>query len=174
MTKNSQKALNLFTWGNPSRGDDAIGPILHQIIELFIEQFSLKQIQLIEDFQLQPEHICDISGDACIIFIDASCQGDAPYQITEVHAAENIGYSSHALSPSALLTLYQQTQHKPSPPAFMVSVRGYNFDLGAPLSKQAEENIELVMQFLKELLLCQDPMQLLQHAVVTAEEKSNA
>ncbi|MFT6986275.1 MAG: hydrogenase maturation protease [Psychromonas sp.] len=174
MEKNNHKVLNLFTWGNPSRGDDAIGPTLHQIIKQFIASFSLTQIQLIEDFQLQPEHVCDISGDACVIFIDASCQGDTAYQITPVHAAENIGYTSHALSPSALMTLYQKTQHKPSPPAFLVSVRGYDFGLGAPLSKQAKENIKLVTPFLKALLTCQDPVQLLQQTVVVAEEKSDA
>ena len=175
MEKAYRQTLNLFTWGNPSRGDDAIGPCLHQVIKQFIEQFSLANIQLIEDFQLQPEHVCDINEDAaCIVFIDASYQGKTAYQIAPVVTAEEIGYTSHALSPATLMTLYEKTQNRQSPPAFLLSVRGYSFALGAPLSKQAEENIKLVTQFLKELLSCQDPVQLLQHAIVIAEDKSDA
>ncbi len=174
MEKACRQALNLFTWGNPSRGDDAIGPCLHQVIKQFIEQFLLENIQLIEDFQLQPEHIYDISEDACVVFIDASFQGDTAYQIEPVITAAEIGYTTHALSPEALMTIYEKTQNKQCPPAFVLSVRGYCFELGAPLSKQAEENIKLATQFLKELLACQDPVQLLQHAAVTAEDKPDA
>ncbi len=163
MEKASPQALNLFTWGNPSRGDDAIGPKLHQIIEQLIAEFSLKTV-LIEDFQLQPEHVFDISEDACIVFIDASYQGDSAYKVTPVNKAEEIGYTTHALSPEALLTLYEKTQSKPSPPAFLCSVRGYCFDFGMPLSEQAEKNIKLTAQFLKELLTSSDPLQLLQYA----------
>ncbi len=157
-------ALNLFTWGNPSRGDDAIGPELHRITEQLIVQLAVKNIQLIEDFQLQPEHVFDIDEDACIVFIDASYQGDNAYQITAVKSTGHIGYTTHALSPSALLTLYEKTQNKASPPAFQISVRGYCFDLGSPLSRQAEENIKLTTQFLKKLLISRNPLQLLHHA----------
>jgi len=172
--RKSEQALNLFFWGNPGRADDAIGPILHQIMQHFVDQFSLTQIQLVEDFQLLPEHLCDIESGACIIFIDASCQGEAPYQIIQVHGTDRIGYSSHSLSPSALLRLYQQTEHKPSPAAFIISVRGYTFDLGAPLSKRAEENIKQVTPFLKTLLTCSDPLQLLGQASRVTKESTDA
>lgn len=164
MEKASLQALNLFTWGNPSRGDDAIGPALHQIIKRLIAELSLKNIQLIEDFQLQPEHVFDINEDACLVFIDASYQGNSAYQITPVNRVEEIGYTSHALSPEALLTLYEKTRNKHCPPAFLLSVRGYHFDFGAPLSKQAEENSKLATAFLKKLLTCPAPLQLLQQA----------
>lgn len=164
--RSKQPALDIFTWGNPSRGDDAIGPLLHRDIEQLITEFSLKNIHLIEDFQLQPEHILDISGDACIVFIDASYQGDSAFRVSQVNAAENIGYTSHALSPEALLTIYEKIQNKQAPPAFMLSVRGYSFALGAPLSKQAEENSKAASRFLTELLSCGEPLQLLQHALV--------
>ena len=167
MEKATLQALNLFTWGNPSRGDDAIGPALHQVIEQLIAEFSLENIQLIEDFQLQPEHVFDINKDACIVFIDASYQGDTAYQITPVNSSEEIGYTTHALSPGALMTLYQKTRNKHCPPAFLLSVRGYCFDFGAPLSKQAEENSKLASAFLKKLLTYPDPLQLLQQ---TAED----
>ncbi|WP_051303298.1 hydrogenase maturation protease [Psychromonas aquimarina] len=174
MEKAQQQPLNLFTWGNPSRGDDAIGPRLHQIIAQIIKQSALEHIQLIEDFQLQPEHVFDINAQACLVFIDAACQGHSAYQITPVRTTQEIGYTTHALSPGALMTIYEKTQNKAAPPAFIFSVRGYCFDLGAPLSEQAEENIHLAAHFLKELLFSQDPLSLLQQAIVTAQDKCNA
>lgn len=169
-----QPALDIFTWGNPSRGDDAIGPLLHLYIEQLIAEFSLENIHLIEDFQLQPEHILDISGGACIVFIDASYQGDSAFQISSVNAAENIGYTSHALSPEALLTIYEKIQNRQAPPAFMLSVRGYSFALGAPLSKQAEKNINVVRQFLTKLLFCQEPLRLLEDAQMIYGDRPHA
>lgn len=174
MEKNCQQTLNLFTWGNPSRGDDAIGPALHQFIKQFITRFALEHIQLIEDFQLQPEHVCDISDNACVVFIDASYQGESPFQIESVSAEYELGYTTHALSPAALMAIYAQTQNKPCPPAFLFSVRGYFFELGAPLSQQAQENITLATQFLTELLSCQNPRQLLQQAIHSEIDKQNA
>ena len=174
MEKASKQALDLFIWGNPSRGDDAIGPVLHQMLAQFIMQLSLTNIQLIEDMQLQPEHCCDIREGACIVFIDASFQGDTAYQVQAVNHQEQLGYCTHALSPGALMSLYQQIQSKPCPPAFLLSVRGYHFALGAPLSKAAQANIKAAEHFLKELLTCQKPLQLLQQAAELNEGGSNA
>jgi hydrogenase maturation protease len=166
MKPKSQQRLNLFTWGNPSRGDDAIGPRLHQIIKQWIADLSLTNVQLIEDFQLQPEHVFDIDEDACVLFIDASYQGDRAYQITEINKAEAFSYTTHSLSPEALLTLYEKIQNKAAPPAFLCSIRGYNFDFDTSLSIQAEENIKLSAQFLKKLLTSSTPLQLLQDAAL--------
>lgn len=174
MAKIDQQTLNLFIWGNPSRGDDAIGPTLHHYIKQFIAQFDLKYIQLIEDFQLQPEHVCDITENACVVFIDAGYQGQSPFQIEPVSAINELGYTTHALSPAALMAIYAQTQNKPCPPAFLFSVRGYTFELGDPLSKQAEENIALCKPFLKTLLCSQNPQQLLQQTVDNLKDKTNA
>ncbi|HEY7865999.1 MAG TPA: hydrogenase maturation protease, partial [Psychromonas sp.] len=166
-----QQTLNLFTWGNPSRGDDAIGAVLHQFVKEFISRFALEHIQLIEDFQLQPEHVCDITDNACVIFIDASYQGESPFQIEAVRAESELGYTTHALSPAALMAIYAQTQKKACPPAFLLSVRGYSFELGAPLSQQAQENITLARQFLTGLMSSQNPRQLLLQAI---HSKKNA
>ncbi|MCW8996683.1 MAG: hydrogenase maturation protease [Psychromonas sp.] len=169
--KAEQQALELFIWGNPSRGDDAIGPTMYQIIKRFIIQHKLENIQLIEDFQLQPEHICDMNEKACIVFIDAGYQGDTAYKIVPVIGTAQMGYTTHAMSPNALITLYQTVHNTPCPPAFQLSVRGYCFELGMPLSQQAEANMALAMQFVKNLLTCPDPLRLLRH---TAQESSYA
>ena len=59
----------VFAVGNPSRGDDALGPLLAERIEA-----AFPDIVVISDFQLQIEHALDLVGAELILFIDA-CVG---------------------------------------------------------------------------------------------------
>ena len=62
----------VFAVGNPSRGDDAIGPVICGRLEKWLENEGLAdQFELIEDFQLQIEHAMDLQGRQLALFIDA-------------------------------------------------------------------------------------------------------
>ncbi|HNP52189.1 MAG TPA: Ni/Fe hydrogenase, partial [Nitrosomonas nitrosa] len=64
---NTSRKLLLFGYGNPSRGDDALGPSLVARIELL----KLGHIECQNDMQLQVEHIMDFIERDQIMFIDA-------------------------------------------------------------------------------------------------------
>ncbi len=57
----------VFAVGNPSRGDDALGPLLMA----WLEQQARPGVQLVGDFQLQIEHALDLEGHPLALFIDA-------------------------------------------------------------------------------------------------------
>lgn len=62
----------IFGYGNPSRGDDALGPII-------LERISRRDnVELLTDFQLQVEHSLDMMGRKLILFIDASITCSTP------------------------------------------------------------------------------------------------
>ncbi|MGZ8196374.1 MAG: hydrogenase maturation protease, partial [Methylosarcina sp.] len=63
------KPVLLFAYGNPSRGDDALGPLLLEFVEAHCD---LAEIDLLTDFQLQIEHILDMENRALVLFADAS------------------------------------------------------------------------------------------------------
>ncbi|MBK7846051.1 MAG: hypothetical protein IPJ73_00935 [Zoogloea sp.] len=67
-------SLVIFAVGNPSRGDDALGPLL--MAEL--ETQSLPGVTLVTDFQLQIEHALDLDGHDLALFIDAGTGTPAP------------------------------------------------------------------------------------------------
>ena len=47
----------VFAWGNPSRGDDALGPALVERLEAARPAHpEWGELALLTDFQLQPEH----------------------------------------------------------------------------------------------------------------------
>ena len=147
----SDRPVLIFAYGNPSRGDDAIAPQL-----LFrLETLRLSGVELITDFQLQVEHALDLEGRELVLFIDASVSGVAPYTFSHLSPQQDSSYTSHEMSPAAVLHVYRQIHSKPPPPGYLLAVRGEFFDLGEPLSESAEANAEAAFTLLQKL--CADP-----------------
>ncbi len=143
------KQLVILAYGNPSRGDDALGPhLLHQM-EILCQ--SKENIEFIEDFQLQVEHVLDLEKGNLILFIDASISCPPPFEFIQLQAKQDITYTSHALHPAAVLYAYQQVYHQSPPPAFLLTVRGETFELGEPLSQSATLHLAATFEFVKQL-----------------------
>ncbi|MES9901217.1 MAG: hydrogenase maturation protease [Sedimenticola sp.] len=141
--------LLIIGYGNPSRGDDALGPAFLEWIE---REKPLSGFDSLTDFQLQIEHAMDLEKRALTLFVDASASATAPFEFTCLTAQQDESYSSHAMSPAALLAVYQQVYNRPPPPAFLLAIRGYDFELGAPISDQAERNLRMAVAFTRSLL----------------------
>ncbi|MCG7757457.1 MAG: hydrogenase maturation protease [Nitrosomonas sp.] len=129
--------LLLFGYGNPGRGDDALGPLLVE----HIAQLQLADAACLVDMQLLIEHAADLTGFDRIIFVDADMSCQEPFEFSAVTAEKDASYTSHALTPAALLYVYQQIHSHTAPPAFLLRIRGYRFELGDYLSIQANENL---------------------------------
>ena len=143
------KPIVLIGYGNPSRGDDAVGPML---LERIAGQIDLTAIELLTDFQLQIEHALDLCSRELVLFIDAAVSCRTAYGFEEVRPARDNSYSSHAMSPSAVLQVYQTVTGQTPPPAFLLSIQGLDFRLGAGLSAQANANLQAAWQFMLKLL----------------------
>lgn len=129
--------LLLFGYGNPGRGDDGLGPVLVE----HISQLQLVGITCLVDMQLLIEHATDLTGFDQIIFVDADMSCQEPFEYSAVHAEKDDSYTSHALTPAALLHVYQHIRQGAAPPAFLLRIRGYRFELGDTLSAQANSNL---------------------------------
>ena len=134
--------LLLFGYGNPGRGDDALGPELISRIA----QMGLAGVDCQDDMQLQVEHVTDLDGCDRVLFVDADMSCAEPYDLSEVISAKDDSYTSHAMSPSALLYAYRQVYRKDAPPASLLRLRGYEFRLGDPLSDNATDNLEAAVK----------------------------
>lgn len=128
----------VFAIGNESRGDDALGPLLLRQLQ----SETILQIDFIEDYQLQVEHVTDLVGRKTVLFIDADVSCDAPFQFAKINASHDNSYTSHAMTPFALLHTFWQVYEMDAPPAYLLRIRGYEFELGASLSNQAGDNLE--------------------------------
>lgn len=148
--------IAILGWGNPSRGDDALGPaLIERLEEERGRQPDWPAIDLITDFQLQIEHAADLVGRDLVLFIDAGAACPAPFRFTSLHPARDIGYTTHAMSPQSVLRVFEQVYQRPAPPAFLLMVRGARFELGEPLSAEAAGNLGAAFGFLRRL--CANP-----------------
>jgi hydrogenase maturation protease len=128
--------------GNPSRGDDALGPLAIERLAAL----ALPDTELLTDFQLQIEHALDLVGRREVVFIDATASGPEPYTFAPVTPAPDTGPLSHALPPAAVLAAYRHVSTAPLPAAFVLAVRGYAFALGAPPRAAAAANLDAALQ----------------------------
>ncbi len=146
------KPLVVIGYGNPGRGDDALGPeCLHRLATLQGAQPNWAAIELIEDLQLNPEHAVDLLDRELALFIDADVSCTPPFSFTRLQPARDTSYSSHVMSPAAVIHVYKEIFGRQAPPSFLLSVRGERFELGAPMSAHAETNLEPACRLCEQL-----------------------
>ena len=144
----------ILACGNPSRGDDALGPLLIERLSLDLD-LARCGVETLTDFQLQIEHVLDLQGRKRVIFVDAAVGGPEPFTFLPLRPSPDASFSTHALAPSALLALFRQVNGQAPPPARLLAIRGYGFALGEPLSERASSNLDRALRFLTRLL-CPD------------------
>ncbi len=148
------KPVLIFAYGNPSRGDDALGPQLLQRLAEKIGHSDLhSRVELLTDFQLQIEHTLDMENRQQVVFADASIKPEKAFSFSRLEGKKDVSYSSHAMSPESLLNLFQQLHPHDSAEVFLLAIRGYRFDLGQPLTQQAEINLEQAVDYLYQRLV---------------------
>lgn len=124
--------------GNPSRGDDALGPECIQRLEAL----ALPEVELLTDFQLQVEFALDLAGRREVVFVDAAASGPEPYEFRPVGRAAGMSHTSHAISPEAVLAACEQVGVTPPAAAHVLAIRGHAFELGEGLSPRAGHNLD--------------------------------
>lgn len=134
--------------GNPSRGDDAIGPLAIERLEAL----HLPDVELLTDFQLQVEHALDLEGRDAVIFLDAAASGPEPFEFRPLLPAHDYTHTSHALAPEAVLGACARVGVTPPAQAHVLAIRGYGFELGEPLSAAAAANLEAALAHLENLV----------------------
>ena len=149
-------AVLVLAWGNPSRGDDALGPELAARLEASGAAAGVAEI--LTDFQLQPEHATDLDGRTLVLFVDASTSCPPPFAFSRVAAVRDASFSSHAMSPAALLAAYEVVFGRAAPPAYVLAIRGDCFELGEPIGEGPRQSLDAAAAFALRLLGEPDPM----------------
>jgi len=148
----STKPVLIFGYGNPGRGDDALGPELAAAIEA--EAFAGVECPLVEtqtDMQLQAEHVMDLAGRERVLFVDADMSCAEPYTFEILEPEKDGSYTSHAMTPGALLHAYRRVYGSEAPPSYVLRIRGYNFELGDPMGDQACLNLAAAIELVRKL-----------------------
>jgi len=134
----------IIGYGNPGRQDDGLGPA-------FINSYkppSKTRIELQSNYQLTVEDALDIANYEQVIFVDASIDCQAPFLLEEITETNSTGFGSHSLTPHALIQL-SNTLYQHAPKAFILAIRGYEFDqFEEKLSEAASDNLQQASLYL--------------------------
>lgn len=145
MTPERAPPLLVFGWGNPSRGDDALGPLC---VEQLRTHCALEDgVEFLDDYQLQVEHALDLVGRTRILFVDASLNCTGPFEVTPLQARQDASFTTHAMSPQALMQVFIDLHGAPPPPCTLLAIRGERFELGEQPSALAVENLKAATQW---------------------------
>jgi hydrogenase maturation protease len=145
----------VFAWGNPSRGDDALGPEFLVRMEAWLGASDRgRVVECLADFQLQPEHAIDIDGRALVLFVDACANCASPFSFSQVTVRRDPSFTSHAMTPGALLAAYEQVYARPAPPSYTL---GHRFELGEALGSAAQRNLDAALAMAQTLLETPSP-----------------
>ncbi|HEY5775367.1 MAG TPA: hydrogenase maturation protease [Xanthomonadales bacterium] len=147
-TRTSPAPLLIFTYGNPSRGDDALGPAMFDLLEACKrETGQLADVDLLTDFQLQIEHAVDLENRRCVLFIDAGMACREPFELHRLQAERDDSFTTHAMSPAAVMAVYQQIHQREPPRAYLLTIRAYEFGLGRAMSEAAGHNLQKAYRY---------------------------
>lgn len=136
--------------GNPSRGDDALGPLALEHLAAALGpaiaagELGAEEVELLTDFQLQIEHALDVAGRARVVFVDASVRAAPPFTLTRTAAYRDRTHTTHAMSPAAVLDAVGALGPAGGGPpgeAWTLAIRGDSFELGEPLSAAAAAHL---------------------------------
>jgi hydrogenase maturation protease len=138
----------VFGIGNPGRRDDGLGP---KLIEQIGGAEFPNMLNVAGEFryQLNVEDALTMRDFDVVVFADASRSGEEPVTISEIDPAAEITITTHAMSPASVVALCLELYGR-APRSYLLSIRGYDWDVGEDLSPTAEQNLEKAMDVLME------------------------
>jgi len=143
----------IFGWGNPSRGDDALGPLfIEQLEALALQHPEWGALEFLCDFQLQVEHALDLRGRQRVLFVDAGLPAGAPFSVENIGPARDASFTSHAMTPQAVLHAWTLLERQAPPATLLLRIRGEQFGLGLEMSAAAQENLAAALAWAENWL----------------------
>jgi len=138
----------IIAYGNPLRSDDGVGWV---VAEELRRRLALPEVEVLQLQQLLPEVAEGLSRAETVIFVDASCDGEAGEVRCQpvTPAAAKVRFT-HQLSPAEVLGLASQL-YGATPQAFCVTLTGHCFEHGEELSESVAARLPLLASKVEQL-----------------------
>jgi hydrogenase maturation protease len=104
-------------------------------------------------YQLNIEDAYTLKDCDAVVFADATAEGGDEPALVEIGPSAGIAFTSHEMSPASVLALCHELFGR-APRAYLLAVRGYDWEMGEGLSERARANLaratKVLRRFLKE------------------------
>lgn len=141
----------IYGYGNPGRQDDGLGIAFTESLEQFAREMKLKGVTFDSNYQLNIEDAEAAASHDIVVFADASDESLKDFCISVVEADENASFTTHAASPGYVMYLSRKLfGHDPI--AYLVHMKGYEWDFREGLSVKATDNLTKALDFFRPFL----------------------
>jgi hydrogenase maturation protease len=141
------KKILLYGYGNPGRQDDGLGILVTQKIEAWAKENNLNSVVTDTNYQLNIEDAYNLNDYDKVIFADASIENIEDYKFHQLKPVINPQFSMHSVSPEFVIGLCQEI-YNDIPDAYLLHIKGYEWDFMSELSDQANKNLSSAYHFL--------------------------
>ena len=139
-----KKEILIYGFGNPGRQDDGLGPALVEKLE----SDNNFKADTDSNYQLNIEDAYEISRYKAVIFVDASVSCEESFSFYEIEPASEITFTTHEMSPQSIMALCEDL-YPNKVKAFLLEIKGEEWEFKEGLSSIAENNLEKAINFLK-------------------------
>jgi len=148
----SKPKILIYGYGNPGRQDDGLGAAFIAAIEKWVVEKKVENIALDTNYQLNIEDAHLISAYDKVIFIDATIEPIESYSFTKVIPSDaKVEFTMHAVSPAFVVDLCQKIFGNTTE-AWLLHLKGYQWEFEERLSDQAKENLSAALNFFYEII----------------------
>lgn len=145
---NATSRVLVIGYGNPGRRDDGLGPAAAAALETL----RLPDVTVDSDYQLTVEDAAAVAEHDVAVFIDAACDGAAPFRFAPVTPGDTVSFSTHSVGPDSVLALAHELFGARTR-AFVLGIRGYEFHaFGEGLSAPAAANLRAALAFVEPVI----------------------
>ncbi|MCS6938037.1 MAG: hydrogenase maturation protease [Roseiflexus sp.] len=143
----STPGVLIIGYGSDLHGDDAAGRAAAERLAAL----ELPDVQVLSVHQLMPEHAALLARAHTAIFIDADASACPIVRVTRLPSDATWSATWHTASPEGLLSLTAAVYGQ-SPNGWLIHIPAVRFDLGAPLSPQAEDGVVAAIEIVQRLI----------------------
>jgi hydrogenase maturation protease len=136
----SPRRVLVLGYGNPGRQDDGLGPAAAEAIE----QWQLAGVTVETNYLLNIEDALEAVEHDVVLFVDATMEGDEPFTMRRIEPAGAMTFTTHFVRPEIILAICQYCYDR-VPEAWVLGIRGYEFELIEELTERARRNLGLAL-----------------------------
>ena len=145
----------IIGYGNSLRRDDGAGLILARMVEAALRERGL-DVERIAVHQLTPDLALSVAADevAAVVFVDTRVataeEGQMDLRVQSLGSETSSQSLGHHVGPALVLT-YARLLYDRTPPAWLLTAPGVDFDHGEGLSEEARRALDTLPGLLREL-----------------------
>lgn len=143
----SRNKILVYGYGNPGRQDDGLGAALVEKLN----RDNMTGVVTDVNYQLNLEDALSLTGKSHVIFVDAAIELDEPFTFSEIEPAREVCFTTHAMTPQSLLAVHKELYNN-NIKAYILAIRGYNWDLKEELTREAGKNLEKAYAYIKNFI----------------------